>query len=94
MTKDSLKTLIVYGGGLMIGYYILKSWGVITTPCDPAICTEQCPRGPKYSRGLFGDCDPNYVACEWDTKCCCLSAASLSNWNPLTKDEMNNLKIE
>ncbi len=94
MAKETLQTLILYGGGVIITYYVLKSWGIISEPCDPSICTSQCPRGPKYSRGLFGDCKPNYVACDWDTNCCCLSAASLDTWNPLTKEEMNNLTIK
>ncbi len=99
MARDSLQTLIVYGGGLVIGYYILKSWGVISTPCDPAICTTQCPRGPRYSRGLFGDCDPNYVMCgTLQEDCCCLNASSsttnTSSWTPLSDYELKNLNSE
>lgn len=99
MARMDIGTIILYGGGVIVGYYVLKSWGIITEPCDPTICTAECPKGPKYSRGLFSDCAPNYVNCDFNTNCCCLSAASLSsnnvnNWEPLSKDEINNLKIE
>ena len=101
MARDSTGTIILYGGGIILGYYVLKSWGIISTPCDPSICTPQCPKGPKYSRPLFADCDPNYVNCDLNTNCCCLSAVSLSpslnnnisNWKPLTEQEIVNIKF-
>lgn len=79
---------VVPVGALILGYYILESWGIIKTPCDPSICTPQCPRGPKYSRGWFGTCDPNYMMCGFlDGDCCCLNA--VGKYVPFTEQEIN-----
>lgn len=93
MAKSDLSTIIVYGGGMLIAYYTLKSWGVIITPCPSEVCTPECPRGPKYSRSYFIEsCLPNYVDCgTWTPECCCLSepqTASLNKWKPLTEQEL------
>lgn len=96
MAESFVEKLILYGGGLILIYYFLESWGIIQTPCDPSICTAQCPKGPRYPRGLFGDCLPNYTSCDWtQTECCCLSAQSLlhNNWNPLSEQEMNSIRL-
>ncbi len=61
-------------------YVFLKSQGLVkeSLPTSTAVSPE-CPRGPKYTRGLFGDCDPNYVTDPWENfasggTCKCLSA--------------------
>lgn len=98
MAKTDTGSIILYGGGLILAYYVLKSWGIIQTSCHPSICTPQCPRGPRYTRGLFGDCDPGYLMCgTLGGDCCCAYATqsldnNTSNWNPLTTNEINNIK--
>lgn len=93
MAKDVSKYIVPIGM-LILGYYVLKSWGIISTPCDPSICTPLCPRGPKYSRGFFGDCDPNYMMCGWlQENCCCLGAVGSNKWIPLTEQEINRLTL-
>ena len=101
MARIDTGTVILYGGGIILSYYVLKSWGVIGTPCDPSICTAQCPRGPKYCRGYFEDCDPGYLnttfGCGFmQDSCDCINApkaAALDNWTPLSEDEINQLKV-
>lgn len=55
-------SIILPVGAIFIGYELLKSQGLIspTTPPSTQI-TPACPRGPKYTRFLFQDCDPGYV---------------------------------
>lgn len=102
MAKEVSK-YIVPVGMLILGYYVLKSWGVISTPCDPSVCTPLCPRGPRYSRGYFEDCDPGYVSAGYwyNDQCVCLNAVGSSTvgstvgsnkWIPLTEQEINKLK--
>lgn len=59
--------IILYGGAIFLGYEVLKSQGLIKTePPTSTAVTPECPRGAKYTRGLFGDCDPNYVMNPWE----------------------------
>lgn len=48
-------------------YLFLKSQGIIgkSYPTSSA-ASATCPRGPAYTRGFFGDCDPNYQLDTWD----------------------------
>lgn len=56
-------------------YKLLESQGIIKKEYPTSTATTpECPQGPEYSRGFFGDCAPNYVFSGWlDEKCKCLS---------------------
>jgi hypothetical protein len=90
-------------GAVFLGYEFLKSQGLIKTalPTSTAV-TPECPRGPTYSRGLFGDCDPNYLMCGWlQENCCCLGAGTKvsapmrqSNYDQFPINDWSQLSLE
>ncbi|MDD3474334.1 MAG: hypothetical protein PHP08_00340 [Candidatus Dojkabacteria bacterium] len=101
MARSDTGTIILYGGGIVLSYYILKSMGIITEPCSPSVCTPECPKGPEYSRGYFESCAPGYLDCGILTpKCCCISAPSahlssdIRTWKPLSEQELNNMSVD
>jgi hypothetical protein len=76
-------------GGIILFYYVLKSWGIIET-CNPA-CT-QCSKGSTYSQ-WFGQCESNYSPCGWfHENCCCDCCVNLSleemGYTPLSEGEL------
>ena len=75
MATDWSKYIIPVGV-VVLGYYVLRNWGILGPVCDPT-CT-QCPKGSDYSRPYFADCDTNYTICGWlQEKCCCNCCMSL-----------------
>jgi hypothetical protein len=79
-------------GGVILFYYVLKNIGLIGPVCDPT-CTS-CPKGSTYSRPLFGNCDANYVNCNWNMDCCCNCCMSLEEmgWAPIPEYELTYLR--
>lgn len=53
--------IILPVGAVFLGYEFLKSQGIIAPKMPTSTqATPACPRGPKYTRSLFADCDPGY----------------------------------
>jgi hypothetical protein len=56
-SSDNIITIIL----LAAVAYVLYTMGLLTPKSKTSSAVSQeCPRGQLYSRGLFGDCDPNY----------------------------------
>ncbi len=74
--NGNFEKIMLYGGALLLGYYILKSQGLIKEEVPTSTATSpECPRGRKYTRGYFSECDPNYVDTGILTpECTCLSS--------------------
>lgn len=74
-SSDNIITIIL----LAAVAYVLYSVGLTTKSKETSSAVSQeCPRGQLYSRGLFGDCDPNYKMDVWTDfwnggNCVCMS---------------------
>lgn len=56
-SSDNIITIIL----LAAVAYVLYTMGLLTPKSKTSSAVSQeCPRGQTYSRGLFGNCDPNY----------------------------------
>jgi hypothetical protein len=95
--------IILPVGAVFLGFEFLKSQGLIkTAPPTSTTVTPECPRGSKYSRGLFGDCDPNYLMCGWlQENCCCMSSGTpvsspmhQSNYDQFPTNDRIQLSLE
>lgn len=72
-------------GGLILLYYVLKTWGVIDT-CNPE-CSS-CIKGQVYHQ-LIGSCETNYSPCGlFHQNCCCDCCISLNGLNGSTLGEL------
>lgn len=58
--KDIADTIFPLGI-LYLVYKVVEGWGLFPTT-ETTRKTSECPRGEKYTRGFFGDCDTNYEA--------------------------------
>lgn len=72
--KFDISKYILPAGLLYLAWQFLRSQGLISKeiPLSSEI-SKECPKGQKYSRGIFGDCDPNYLSMGyfWDDICEC-----------------------
>lgn len=69
MGNDNILIVVVIA---VIAYVVMTGKAGIAAVSTAV--TAACPRGQKYSRGFFGDCDPNYVFGGWlDQDCVCLT---------------------
>ena len=76
MGNDNIFMVLI--GAVLAYLFISKSSDETDQPVSTAT-SGACPRGTRYTRGFFGDCDPNYVASGWfDQYCDCLSKNTVS----------------
>lgn len=98
---SGLKSLVLPAGIVVLGYYVLKSQGIISPTYPPSTnITPACPRGTAYMTEIWKDCDPGYLGerSSWipfsPQKCVCIgTTGNLSNWKPLSQQEKNRLNI-
>ncbi len=75
---SDISSIILPAGILLIAYSAVQKVLTPDKPTSTAVSAE-CPRGPRYTRGLFMDCDPNYeiqsLTGDWlyGGSCVCLS---------------------